>query len=98
MKLEFVDTLELAHPYIKGFERTNYCLDETEQRAVSIGEVPAVLDGRTEADLVEGKGGAVYSTTFYIGLMVERKPSASPSFILISSLRFGSFRVPLPNS
>ncbi|ORY69322.1 Nucleotidyltransferase, class I, C-terminal-like protein [Leucosporidium creatinivorum] len=74
MKLEYVDTLVLAHPYVKGFDRTSYCLDEVEQRAVSIGEVPPAVAARTEADLVEGQGGTVWTTTFYIGLMIERKP------------------------
>ena len=74
MKLEYVDTLVLAHPFIKGFDRINYCIDEVEQRAVSIGEVPPAVVNRTEADLVDGQGGTVYTTSFYIGLMIERKP------------------------
>lgn len=76
MKLEFVDTLLLAHPFVKGFDRTNYCIDEVEQRAVSIGEIPPAVATRTEADLVEGQGGTVWTTTFYIGLAIERKPRA----------------------
>ena len=76
MKLEFVDTLVLAHPYIKGFDRTSYCISDVEQTAVSIGEVPPAVAARTEADLVEGQGGTVWTTTFYIGLMIERKPGA----------------------
>ncbi|KAK4057582.1 polynucleotide adenylyltransferase [Microbotryomycetes sp. JL221] len=75
MKLEYVDTLTLAHPYVKGFDRVNYCVDETEQRAVSIGEVPQAVAVRTESDMVEGQGGVVHTTTFYIGLMIERKPA-----------------------
>lgn len=77
MKLEFVDTLVMAHPYIKGFDRTNYCISEDEQRAVSVGETPVEVGLRTEEDLVEGSGGTVWSTTFYIGLMIERKPGMS---------------------
>lgn len=80
MKLEYVDTLVLAHPYVKGFDRTSYCLDEVEQRAVSIGEVPPAVAARTEADLVDGQGGTVWTTTFYIGLMIERKPRTSLLF------------------
>ncbi|GAA5857214.1 hypothetical protein JCM8547_009376 [Rhodosporidiobolus lusitaniae] len=74
MKLEYVDSLVLAHPYVKSFDRTNYCLDEAEQRAVSIGEVPPQIEKRTEADLPAGQGGTVWTTTFYIGLQIERKP------------------------
>jgi poly(A) polymerase len=77
MKLEFVDTLDLAHPYVKSFDRTNYCIDEAEQRSVSIGEVPPEVEKRTEADLVPGQGGTVWTTTFYIGMQIERKPGAS---------------------
>lgn len=86
MKLEFVDTLVLAHPFVKGFDRTSYCVDDVEQKAVSVGEVPASVIGRTESDLVEGSGGAVWTTTFYIGLMIERKPGeffSSPIFSLV---------------
>ncbi|KAK4055215.1 polynucleotide adenylyltransferase [Microbotryomycetes sp. JL201] len=79
MKLEYVDTLTLAHPYVKGFDRVNYCVDEAEQRAVSIGEVPTAVAMRTESDMVEGQGGVVHTTTFYIGLMIERKPCTHTS-------------------
>ncbi|GAA5922355.1 polynucleotide adenylyltransferase PAP1 [Sporobolomyces koalae] len=77
MKLEYVDTLVLAHPYVKSFDRVNYCLDDAEQHAVCIGEVPQQMEGRTEKDLVgtEGKGGTYWTTTFYIGLQIERKPA-----------------------
>ncbi|GAA5908182.1 polynucleotide adenylyltransferase PAP1 [Sporobolomyces salmoneus] len=77
MKLEYVDTLVLAHPFVKSFDRVNYCLDDTEQHAVCIGEVPSQMEGRTEKDLegLDGKGGTYWTTTFYIGLQIERKPA-----------------------
>jgi poly(A) polymerase len=74
MKLEYVDTVILAHPFVKGFTRVNYCLNEEEQKQASIGNVTPEMMARTEADLVPGEGGVVHSTTFYIGLMIERKP------------------------
>ncbi|GJN91671.1 hypothetical protein Rhopal_004694-T1 [Rhodotorula paludigena] len=77
MKLEYVDSLVLAHPYVKSFDRVSHCLDEAEQRAVSIGEVPPAVEGRTEKDLVAGQGGTVHTTTFYIGLQIERKPAGA---------------------
>ncbi|BGP44856.1 polynucleotide adenylyltransferase [Rhodotorula kratochvilovae] len=77
MKLEYVDSLLLAHPFVKSFDRTNHCLDEGEQRAVSIGEVPAAVERRTEKDLPPGQGATVYTTTFYIGLQIERKPAGA---------------------
>ncbi|KAI7855639.1 Poly(A) polymerase central domain-containing protein [Circinella umbellata] len=37
LKLELVDMLLLAHPYIHGFERVHYCLDERERLNVAKG-------------------------------------------------------------
>lgn len=76
MKLEYVDSLILAHPFIRGFEQVSYCLSEDEVRAVAEGEISDSVAGRKKED-IEGKEGAgpVYSTTFYIGLAIEPKPS-----------------------
>lgn len=78
MKLEYVDSLTLAHPFIKGFEQVSYCLSEEEVRAVAQGEVSDAITKRKRED-TEGKEGEspVYSTTFYIGLMIEPKQGAS---------------------
>jgi poly(A) polymerase len=80
MKLEFVDTLTLAHPFVKGFDQVHYCLTEQEIRAVAQGEISDAVKIRTAQD-IEGKEGAsaVHSTTFYIGLAIELKPGASES-------------------
>ncbi|KAI0797078.1 poly-A polymerase [Abortiporus biennis] len=74
MKLEYIDSLTLAHPFIKGFEQTHYCLTEEEVRAVAQGEISDAVSKRKKSD-IEGKEGArvVYSTTFYIGLAIEPK-------------------------
>ncbi|KAL6309781.1 polymerase [Sparassis latifolia] len=74
MKLEYVDTLALAHPFIKGFEQISYCLTDEEVRAVAQGEISDAVAKRKKED-TEGKEGAsaVYSTTFYIGLAIEPK-------------------------
>lgn len=91
MKLEYVDTLVLAHPFVKSFDRVNYCLDDQEQHAVCIGEVPQQMEGRTEKDLIDaqaggqgGKGGIYWTTTFYIGLQIERKPGQFCSPLALS--------------
>ena len=78
MKLEYVDSLVLAHPFIKGFDQVSYCLSEEEVRAVAQGEISDVIASRKKED-IEGKEGAgpVYSTTFYIGLAIEPKPGMS---------------------
>ena len=75
MKLEFVDSLILAHPFVKGFDQISYCVTEEEVRAVAQGEISDVISSRKKEDM-EGKEGVspVYSTTFYIGLQIEDKP------------------------
>ncbi|KAJ6600283.1 Poly(A) polymerase central domain-containing protein [Mycena vulgaris] len=78
MKLEYVDSLTLAHPFIKGFEQILYCLTDEEVRLVAQGEISdAVLKRKKEE--IEGKedGGVVYSTTFYIGLLIEPKQAGA---------------------
>ncbi|KAF8076769.1 poly-A polymerase [Lyophyllum atratum] len=74
MKLEYVDSLTLAHPFIKGFDQISYCLSEEEVQAVAQGEISDAVANRKKED-IEGKEGAspVYSTTFYIGLAIEPK-------------------------
>ncbi|CDO73813.1 hypothetical protein BN946_scf185015.g142 [Trametes cinnabarina] len=79
MKLEYVESLALAHPFIKGFEQVSYCLNEEEVRAVAQGEISEAIAKRKKED-IEGVEGAstVYSTTFYIGLAVEpRQPGST---------------------
>ncbi|KAI0353126.1 poly-A polymerase [Trametes cingulata] len=78
MKLEYVESLALAHPFIKGFEQVSYCLNDEEVRAVAQGEISEVIAKRRKEDIegVEGAS-AVYSTTFYIGLAVEPRQPGS---------------------
>ncbi|KAJ3505576.1 hypothetical protein NLJ89_g7343 [Agrocybe chaxingu] len=74
MKLEYVDSLVLAHPFVKGFDQVSYCLNEDEVRSVAQGEISDAIASRKKED-IEGKEGVgpVYSTTFYIGLAIEPK-------------------------
>ncbi|KAG1864590.1 Poly(A) polymerase central domain-containing protein [Suillus tomentosus] len=75
MKLEYVDSLILAHPFIKGFDQVSHCITEEEVRQVAQGQISDLIAKRTKAD-IEGLDGAstVHSTTFYIGLLIEPKP------------------------
>jgi len=77
MKLEYVESLTLAHPFVKGFEQVSYCYSDEEVRTVAQGDVSDSIKCRKKED-IEGKEGAsnVYSTTFYIGLMIEPKQRA----------------------
>lgn len=95
MKLEYVDSLTLAHPFIKGFEQILYCLTDEEVRLVAQGEISdAVLKRKKEE--IEGKegGGVVYSTTFYIGLLIEPKQGDDRSALMdhVSHVSFCSRR------
>ncbi|KAH9943190.1 polymerase [Epithele typhae] len=74
MKLEFVDSLEIAHPFIKGLERTSFCLNDEEVHSVAEGEIPEAVAKRKKED-IEDKDGArtVYTTSFYIGIAVAPK-------------------------
>lgn len=75
MKLEFVESLQLAHPFIKGFEQTAYCLTPEEVKAAAEGDVSDVVARRKKEDVETQEGfRTVFTTTFYIGLAVEPKP------------------------
>ena len=71
-KLEYLESLIHAHPFVKGFDQVSYCLNEEEVRLVAQGEPSNAIASRTKEG-IEGKEGAgpVYSTTFYIGLAIE---------------------------
>jgi poly(A) polymerase len=77
MKLELVESLTLAHPFIKGFDQVAYCTSDDEIRLVAQGETTPVIAKRKFED-IEGVEGArpVYSTTFYVGLGIEAKQRA----------------------
>jgi poly(A) polymerase len=80
MKLEFVETVVVAHPFVKGFEDVCHCLSAEELRTVSEGTISDEIRSRKKED-VEGKEGAVtvYSTNFFIGLAIEPiKPGQLP--------------------
>ena len=77
MKLEYVEALTLAHPFVKGFDQTHYCLSDEEVRACASGEVSEAVAKRKKEDTEEKEGAStVYTTTFYIGLAIEPKQRA----------------------
>jgi poly(A) polymerase len=77
MKLEFVETISLAHPFIKGFDEVSYCKSDEEVRAVAQGDISETIKKRKKED-IEGLEGSstVYTSTLYIGLAIEPKPRA----------------------
>ncbi|KDN48089.1 hypothetical protein RSAG8_03105, partial [Rhizoctonia solani AG-8 WAC10335] len=86
MKLEFVDQLEVAHPFVKGFDQKHYCLDDAEVRAVAQGDVSPVIEKRKEEDKKKNPSmSEVYTTTFYIRMKVaEKKGTSGPRKLDIS--------------
>lgn len=74
MRLEVVDTIEVAHPFVKGFEKTYHCMSADEVQAVARGEVTEQITKQTRED-IENKegGGTVYATSFFIGLEIQSK-------------------------
>ena len=88
MKLEYVESLILAHPFVKGFDQVSYCLNEEEVKIVAQGETSDVIANHKKED-IEGKEGAgpVYSTTFYIGLAIEPRPGIHESSFLFAVLK-----------
>ena len=81
MKLEFVESLILAHPFIKGFDQTSYCLNDEEVRACASGDIPEAVAKRKKEDIEDKEGAStVCTTTFYIGLAIEPKQRTYDSF------------------
>ncbi|KAI9099922.1 polymerase [Phlyctochytrium arcticum] len=76
MKLELVDHLELAHPYIEGFDRTAWCVDEEERNQAAHGQFPP---NREESEIDKSTATKIHTTTFYIGLCVKARDPNSNS-------------------
>ncbi|CDZ97133.1 poly polymerase [Phaffia rhodozyma] len=78
MKLENAGEamLDIAHPFVKGFEQVAYCLNEDEVRMAAQGEATEEMKARSK-ESIEGKEAegarAIWTMTFYIGLEVKPK-------------------------
>lgn len=70
MKLELVDHLELAHPYIKGFDKVCWCINEEERNQAAHGQFPP---DRDESQIDKSTATQTHTTTFYIGLCIKAK-------------------------
>lgn len=80
MKLENAgeSMLDIAHPFVKGFEQVTYCANEDEVRGAAQGDVTEAMKARTKEE-IEGKEGAraIWTMSFYIGLEITPRPSQS---------------------
>ncbi|KAI8987130.1 Poly(A) polymerase central domain-containing protein [Pilobolus umbonatus] len=86
LKLELVDQLQLAHPYVKGIEKIHYCLSDSEVWDIAHGKSNGgnsfpVNDGLTVKEhmkmlnLTPSEPNSleiIYTTTFYIGIKNKR--------------------------
>ena len=80
-KLEGVDNLYLAHPFVKGFDKVHHCATEQEANDVSHGiyNLKPTSEGISTGSSKNGNENGsdtsalriVYTTTFYVGLDVE---------------------------
>ncbi|KAM0755628.1 Poly(A) polymerase [Meredithblackwellia eburnea MCA 4105] len=79
MKLEYIETIKLAHPYLKGFDQVSHCVTVEERELVARGDIPPQVTSRTEDDLKEHPDavGTVWTTTFFIGLVIDRTKDAT---------------------
>jgi poly(A) polymerase len=78
MKLEVVEHLLLAHPFIKGFDRKAVCYNDTEAMNCAHGTFPSndtTKHPPPPESIEPGHPKTVYTTTFYIGLFIEPKES-----------------------
>ncbi|KAI9271438.1 Poly(A) polymerase central domain-containing protein [Sporodiniella umbellata] len=88
LKLEVVDMIDLAHPYVKGFDKVHYCLTDKEVEDTMKGSllenrsIP-VEEGSLDTDHTEmlkesgyiadeSQLKKVYTTTFFIGLVIAK--------------------------
>ncbi|KAG8901160.1 polynucleotide adenylyltransferase, partial [Tulasnella sp. 417] len=74
MKLEFVESLKLAHPYVRGIERVAHCVNDEEVREVTCNRISDAVINRTQEEAMKEPGyRTVHTTTFYIGLAIAPK-------------------------
>jgi poly(A) polymerase len=81
LKLELVEHVGLAHPYVKSFEKNVLCFSQ--QQATDIGRgifrnmdlLEPVHNDEDPSSSTTSDGKTVYTNTFYIGLAIERNSS-----------------------
>jgi poly(A) polymerase len=81
MKLELVENLEVAHPYIKGYDRTFECATEKQRINAHHGNFLEFDNLEEQVDTSEKfeVPVKVCTTTFYVGLRVSARNPASNS-------------------
>ncbi|KAG8913616.1 polynucleotide adenylyltransferase [Tulasnella sp. 417] len=78
LKLEFVEALKLAHPYVKGIERVAHCINDEEVSGVAFNRISDAVINRTQEEAAQEPGyRTVHTTTFYIGLAIAPKQAGA---------------------
>ncbi|CAG8502779.1 1114_t:CDS:10 [Ambispora leptoticha] len=77
-KLELVENLSLAHPFVNGFEKVQYCRNDQEQSDIAYG----MFDNNNSAEVntaaqSQDNVRRIYTTTFYIGLFIEPRSTGA---------------------
>ncbi|KAJ1911012.1 polynucleotide adenylyltransferase [Tieghemiomyces parasiticus] len=76
MKLELIDHIVLAHPFIKGFDRHVKCRTQQEAEDAKQGIfIPGVTPPAEGGEPTDSTQPRVYTTSFYIGLLIAPKPA-----------------------
>ncbi|KAK9768131.1 polynucleotide adenylyltransferase [Basidiobolus ranarum] len=77
MKLENLDSIVLAHPFIKGFEKTFRCRTDGDKHDVAHGVFSAGVEvsEANKNEEIDENTRTLYTSTFYIGLCVEPRPT-----------------------
>ncbi len=84
MRLEVIDSLELAHPYIKSFDKKYFCYSDEERNDCIHGKFPqettTTSSDEPDPERVKEEGvvvSTVYTTSFYIGLKTKKDPNSA---------------------
>ncbi|CAG8631363.1 13040_t:CDS:10, partial [Dentiscutata heterogama] len=78
-KLESVENLELAHPFVKGFDKIHHCTNDQMATDVmhgifdstSITDKNNIESSQNSTDAATAR--VIYTTTFYVGLDISRR-------------------------
>ncbi|KAH9817241.1 Poly(A) polymerase central domain-containing protein [Melampsora americana] len=75
LKVEEIETVDMAHPFIKGFSNTTYALNRQEVSLVQGGDMPTEIASRIPQDY-ENRADVevVHTCSFFVGLLVHPKP------------------------
>jgi poly(A) polymerase len=79
MRLEVVDGIALAHPFIKGTDRNFICTSDEQWISIGHGTWPAGEPPSEEemATAETDRKQVIYTTSFYVGLLIKPQPKST---------------------